>query len=183
MSDSDPSATDGAPAKRPLLQIIIIILLALCLAGLGYQILAGSKTTAEKKGDGHEAETAEKHQDQEDEAGDHEEKADAGHGAAPAARPTVKVTELVIKLKDVEDDHYARMAFDLETKNEPGKAAVTAALPKIRDAITMYVSDLSVEELRGSDGLKKLKSDLLQKIEELAPHKVTNLYISDFVVQ
>jgi len=195
MSEAEAPASEAPPSKKPILQMMIAVLLAALLGLTAWNTFGPKpaegpkKAAAHKEADGEEHEAAKgEHGDEgghgEEAAGEEEAPAGGGgHGAAPAAKPTVKVAEFIVKLKDADDDRYAKFSFDLEVKNEPHKVAVTAAMPKVRDSFISYLSDRTADELRGSEGLTKIKHDLMQKLDEVVPHKVRNLYISDFVVQ
>lgn len=113
--------------------------------------------------------------------------AEGEHGAGPAPQtvgPTVKLADFVVHLRNPEADRYARMAFDLELGSEQDRAVITTYLPQIRDAIIAHLSDLTLEQLRGSEGLGRTKTELTQRLNVVVPgSRIRALYISDFVVQ
>jgi flagellar FliL protein len=57
-------------------------------------------------------------------------------------------------------------------------------MPRVRDAFISYLSDRTLEELQGAEGLSRTKDALQSKLRDLIPEaRVRRLYISDFVVQ
>jgi flagellar FliL protein len=117
-----------------------------------------------------------------------EAKAEAGgHGeAGPEAGPgpTTKMADFVVHLRDAEVDRYARISFEVELASEVEKGKFDRFTPRIRDGFITYLSDRTLEELRGSEQVRKVKAALLEQLKELAPGaKVRNLYITDLVIQ
>jgi flagellar FliL protein len=112
-------------------------------------------------------------------------------GAAPAAEPSgtklgplVKIADFVIHLRNPDADRYARMSFDVEVFSESDKERLIAQTPKVRDAFITYLSDRSLEELRGSEGLGRTKETLQSTLRQILPDiRIRAIFISDFVVQ
>ncbi|MBL8913520.1 MAG: flagellar basal body-associated FliL family protein [Archangium sp.] len=199
------AATETPPpppaAKNSKLMPILVGLNSLLLIGvLGFMGYTMSHPPAaapvekhddaeEEKGEEPKAEKAEKAEpkaEAKEEKG--EKKEGEGHGAPGAVGsgpgPMVKLPDFVIHLRNPELDRYARMSFDVEVFGEPDKERLNANLPRVRDAIISYLSDRTLEELRGSEGLTRTKDALQQKLRELVPEaRIRALYISDFVVQ
>ena len=108
-----------------------------------------------------------------------EEKGEAAHGEAAAgdghggaggvdAGPTSKMADFVVHLRDAEVD----------------KAKLERYTPRVRDGFIAYLSDRTLEELRGGEQIKKQKTALLEQLKELAPGvKVRALYVTDLVIQ
>ncbi len=110
------------------------------------------------------------------------EKSKAHRDSPPG--PTIRLPDFVVHLSNNDAERYARMAFEIEVATEPDKEKVQAHLPRIRDAFLTYLSDRSVEELRGGEGISRLKQGLQQKLTEFMPGvPVRALYITDLVVQ
>lgn len=112
---------------------------------------------------------------------------EGGHGeAAPdgGPGPTTKMADFVVHLRDAEVDRYARISFEVELATEPDKARFDRFTPRIRDGFISYLSDRTLEELRGSEQVRKVKLALQEQLKELAPGaKVRSLYITDLVIQ
>ncbi|MDX2013842.1 MAG: flagellar basal body-associated FliL family protein [Myxococcaceae bacterium] len=142
-------------------------------------------------GEEHEAAAPEKKEEKKPEK--KEEKAEAkdekkdGAGAKAATGglgPLVKISDFVIHLRNPEIDRYARMSFDVEVFADSDKDSLTAHMPRVRDAFISYLSDRTLEELQGAEGLGRTKDALQMKLRDLVPEaRVRSLYISDFVVQ
>jgi flagellar basal body-associated protein FliL len=117
--------------------------------------------------------------------GEHESAKEGGeHGAAAPKSPTVKLADFVVQLRDTDADRYAKFSFELEMRTEADVAALTPALPRIRETFIAYLSDRTLEELRGSEGLNRAKRELLERVDATLPGKrVKNVFISDFVSQ
>jgi flagellar FliL protein len=98
--------------------------------------------------------------------------------------PTTKMADFVVHLRDAEVDRYARISFEVELASEPDKAKFDRFTPRIRDGFIAYLSDRTLEELRGSEQVKKVKLSLQEQLKELAPGaRVRALYITDLVIQ
>jgi len=128
-------------------------------------------------------------------AGSKDEKAEhgegAGHGESAAAAdpngapgPILKLENFIIQLRGTDTDRYVRVAFDLELGTEGDRALVQARMPHIRDAIISYFSDRSLDELRGSEGMDRIKAAVLKKLDDiLAAHRVRSVFITELVIQ
>jgi flagellar FliL protein len=107
-----------------------------------------------------------------------------GKGAVAGLGPLVKLADFVIHLRNPEIDRYARMSFDVEVFAESDRESLNANMPRVRDAFISYLSDRTLEELQGAEGLSRTKDALQSKLRDLIPEaRVRRLYISDFVVQ
>ena len=112
-----------------------------------------------------------------------------GEGAAPvdptsAPGPILKLENFIIQLRGTDTDRYVRVAFDLELMGEADRAQVQARMPHIRDAIISYFSDRSLDELRGSEGMDRIKQAVAKKLDEiLAAHRVKSVFITELVIQ
>jgi flagellar FliL protein len=174
--DKKPAADakDPAGAKAGGSKLVVILLAVNLLLTAGVLALVFLRTSGAAHGPpGEKADKAE-----------HGEKGEKADPKAHAIGPTLRLAEFVVHLRDSEADHYARVTFDIEVATEEDKTKIGLAVPRIRDGIIAYLADRSFEELRGSDGLEKVKSQLLERVKQAADGvKVKNLYISDIVVQ
>ncbi|MFT3708913.1 MAG: flagellar basal body-associated FliL family protein [Archangium sp.] len=143
-----------------------------------------SEPKAEKSEKSEKSEKAEAKEEKKEEKKEGEGHGGGGKEAVGGLGPMVKLPDFVIHLRNPELDRYARMSFDVEVIGESDKERLNANLPRVRDAIISYLSDRTLEELRGSEGLGRTKDALQQKLRELVPEaRIRALYISDFVVQ
>jgi flagellar FliL protein len=110
-----------------------------------------------------------------------------GHGdksPAPPGAPMLKLPDFTVRLRNPEADRYARITFEVQVASESDKATIEAHLPQVRDAFLSYLSDRTLEELRGSEGIEKTKQALLDKMPSAAPGaKVLAIFVTDMVVQ
>jgi flagellar FliL protein len=124
-----------------------------------------------------------------EEGGKHGEAAGHGEGAAPADTtgapgPILKLENFIIQLRSTDTDRYVRVAFDLELTDESDRAAVTARMSHIRDAVISYFSDRSLDELRGSEGIERIKQAIAKKLDEiLLAHRVKAVFVTELVIQ
>ena len=154
---------------------------------------AEAKEGEKKEGEEHaEKKQVEEKKEEHGEKKEGEEKKEGGEGAAAsksssgngAMGPLVKISDFVVHLRNPEVDRYARISFDVEVIADTDKDALNKSMSKVRDAFISYLSDRTVEELRGSDGLGRTKDALQTKLRDLVPDtRIRALYISDFVIQ
>jgi flagellar FliL protein len=172
MSEADKTTTEKPAGKSVVIPILLGFNSLLMAAVLGVVLLRPGAS-------GHAKEAKEK-----DAAGEHGE---AGHGGPPppAIGPMVRMGDFVVHLRNPEADRYARMSFEIEVNTEEEKNAITPLLPRIRDVFISYLSDRTLEELQGSEGLEKVKHALIAKMGDLGPasKKPRAIYITDFIVQ
>lgn len=198
-----PAPAEGGKSSKllPMLVGLNSLLLVGVLGFMGFQMMhkpapaepaaEGDAPAEEAKAEPKEEKKAEKKE--EHGGGGEEKKAEGeGHGgeggahAAPGKGPgpMVKLSDFIIHLRNPELDRYARMSFDVEVMGETDKDALNSNLPRVRDAFITYLSDRTLEELRGSEGLSRTKDALQGRLRDVVPEaRVKALYISDFVVQ
>lgn len=76
------------------------------------------------------------------------------------------------------------MSLDMDAKNSDLLSEVETKLPLIQDLVIMIVSSKAFEEINTVQGKSNLKRELLRRINErLTKGKITNVYITDFIVQ
>jgi flagellar FliL protein len=173
-------------ALNALLLVGVLAVVVMMFLGQKKAAAAAGATSAAaeaKEGEGKDEAKAEGGERSEGKEGKEGEKGPAKKTAAGAG-PTVPLKDFVIHLRNPEADRYARMSFEVEVPSDKEKDTVTAHQAQIRDAFISYLSDRTVEELRGSNGLGAVKAALMKQLIELAPDgKIRSLYITDFVIQ
>jgi flagellar FliL protein len=180
MSESQATPPPAAPARGPatLLLALNAVLLVGVLAVVVLMFLGqkhapaaaaggeSAKSEGEGKGEGKEGEGK------------------GGPHAAPGAGPTVRLADFVVHLRNPESDRYVRLSFELEVGNDKDKEVLGTRQAQIRDAFISYLSDRTVEELRGSNGLAMAKQALYKQANDLAPDgHIRSIYVTDFVIQ
>ena len=171
------------------------------IGGLGYFMMKGPMAAPHAPAAGDHADAAgAEHGDAA--AGDHGDAAGGDHGDAAGgdhadtggdhpvkrekgAPPGIvqEMANIVVRLKDVEREHHARISLSLEFKSVTDKAAIEASLPRVREATIRYASDRRYDEMRGSRGLLDLKKFLNKEARSLYGADFTELYVTEFVTQ
>jgi flagellar FliL protein len=110
---------------------------------------------------------------------------EAGKEGGPALPgPTAKLADFVIHLRNPDTDRYARMSFEIEVATEEDKARLATFTPRVRDGFIAYLSDRTLEELRGSEAIERTKLALGERLAAMAPGvTVRGLYVTDLVIQ
>lgn len=171
--DIEKAAGVAGGGNSKLVPILLIVNVVLVAAVLAVFLLKGSG------GGSHEAPKGE---------------AKAEHGAEGEAKgkdakdlppgPTVKLADFVVHLRNVESDRYARLSFEIEVATEEDKNRFSALMPRVRDGFLTYLSDRTLEELRGGEAIARTKKVLEERLADLAPGvKVNALYVTDLVIQ
>lgn len=120
----------------------------------------------------------------EESKGEGEGKGEKGEGGGARGAVMVKLPDFVVHLRNPDADRYARMSFEVEVFGESDKDRINASMPRVRDAFISYLSDRTLEDLRGSEGLSRTKDSLQSTLRTLCPDaRIRGLYIADFVVQ
>ncbi len=110
----------------------------------------------------------------------------AADGAlAPGATgPIVRLPDFVIHLRNPEADRYLRLVLEIELGKDSDRELVTTNLPRIRDAFIAHLSDRSLEEISGTEGMDRLRKSLLLLLGDFLPRSSTRaIYITEFMVQ
>ena len=112
------------------------------------------------------------------------EKKGAAVEAAPGAGPTVRLENFTVRLRNPDADRYVRVAFEVEVPAEKEKGELAAHVPQTRDTVISYLSDRTVDDMRGGEALERMKKELLQKLNEAVPTaRIRAMYVTEFVVQ
>ncbi len=110
--------------------------------------------------------------------------ADGGKADSAVPGPTYRLPDFIIHLRNSEADRYARLSFEVEVATEEDKTRLTNRLPHIRDDFISFLSDRTIEELRGSQAIGRTKQALTERLAEVAPDvKIRALYVTDLVIQ
>lgn len=194
MREDDQPAAKPAEGSSKMIPIILVANTVLMGAVLAVVLLhkpsaggAAPAKTASGKVEGKEAKEG-KEEGEGNAKGDGKGENGQGEGAvvdpAGAPGPILKLENFIIQLRGTDTDRYVRVAFDLELMGESDRSPVQARMPHIRDAIISYFSDRSLDELRGSEGMERIKIAVLKKLEELlAAKRVRSVFITELVIQ
>lgn len=97
----------------------------------------------------------------------------------------IKIPELIANLDAGPDiDSYAKMQAELEVTDAASAAAVNAQMPAIIDLFQTYLRSMQPDDLRGAEGLYRLREALLSRANVVvAPAAVQNVLFIEMVVQ
>lgn len=113
---------------------------------------------------------------------------DAGEDAKPippAAAHYLDLDEMVITLGGVgRKSSFLKMRLSLELRSPEDEARIKAIMPRIIDNFQVFLRELRIEELQGSQGLYRVKEELLARVNSAAyPTKVRDVLFREMLVQ
>ena len=124
------------------------------------------------------------------------EEAQEGGGEAPgeesAEGPAVatpgfylEVPEMLVSLRSSgRKQQILKLRISLELAGPEDQPAIDAFMPKIVDNFQVFLRELRVEELEGSQGLYRVKEEMLSRVNQAAhPVKVKDVLIGDMLIQ
>jgi len=98
--------------------------------------------------------------------------------------PIVRLPDFVIHLRNPEVDRYLRLVIELELGKDTDRETIASHMAPIRDAFIGHLSDRTLEEMRGSDGMERLRKDLHKILGDIVSRPtVRTVYITEFMVQ
>ena len=173
-AEEGEAGADAAPkSKKKLIIIVAAAVLVLGGGGGAYMMLGqgGHGDGKEAAGGGH--------------GGGH-----GGDGAGPEGKKPVvfvEIRELLLNLSpDLPQDKakYAKVRLSLELKDAKVEEEVKPLMPRVEDALQIYMRELRASDLTGSVGLFRLREELLRRVNiALYPAKVEAVLFKDVIVQ
>ncbi len=107
-----------------------------------------------------------------------------GNDAPAPIGPLVAMEDFIVNILDAEETRYLKASMTLELDGPEVAAEVEERKPQVRDAILLFMSSKSFDELRDLQGKLQLRADLIGRINALlALGEVKTIYFTDFVVQ
>jgi len=108
--------------------------------------------------------------------------------AAPVGQPVTEAAyyemdKFVTNLGDTDRLRYIDFTIALGLRNAESEAIVTEAEPQVRDMVLKQVRALKANDLSGADGKDRLAAGVKAGLDELLAGHVTNVYVTDMVVQ
>lgn len=98
--------------------------------------------------------------------------------------PIVKLSPLVINLKDENGSHYLKATIVLEIGKKNRTEEIQSRMSGLIDTVILALSDKRLEDLKPPGSMESLKQELLQKInQQLDPQKVKGIYFDEFLYQ
>ena len=97
----------------------------------------------------------------------------------------IETPEILADLKtDGSRRHYLKMKLNFELEHPEDADAMTMEMPRIIDAITVYLREMSSEDFKGSEGIHRLRQELLLRVNAAAsPIRVTDVLVAEFLLQ
>ncbi|MEE7447171.1 flagellar basal body-associated protein FliL [Methylobacterium radiotolerans] len=176
-AEEGEAGAGGAPKGKKKLMIIVAVAVLVLVAGGGagaYMMMGhgGGKEAAEGGGHG----------------GGH------GGGDAKGAGPDgkkpvvfVDVREMLLNLSpDLPQDkaRFAKVRITLELKDAKVEEEVKPLMPRVEDALQVYMRELRASDITNSVGLFRLREELLRRVNiALYPAKVDAVLFKDVIVQ
>jgi len=79
---------------------------------------------------------------------------------------------------------YLKLSVALELVSDAEKPGLEALMPRIVDQFQGYLRELRVDDLRGSEGVVRLKEELLRRINvAAAPYRVRDVLLKQMIIQ
>jgi flagellar FliL protein len=106
----------------------------------------------------------------------------------PLTPPQVAFSDVPDILVNIQSDDgtpaYLKLSLSLEMDNDLAKAGMTALMPRMVDQFQAYLRELRLDDLKGSEGVLRLKEELLRRAEiAAAPYKVRDVLLKQMIVQ
>jgi flagellar protein FliL len=112
----------------------------------------------------------------------------AAKPAAPIVPPQVSffnMPDIVVNIQTADGSPaYLKLSVALELASDAEKPGLEALMPRIVDQFQGYLRELRVDDLRGSEGVLRLKEELLRRINVAAsPYRVRDVLLKQMIVQ
>ena len=79
---------------------------------------------------------------------------------------------------------YLKLSLSLELDNDLEKTGMTALMPRLVDQFQSYLRELRIDDLKGSQGVLRLKEELLRRVTAAAaPYKVRDVLLKQMIIQ
>jgi len=107
---------------------------------------------------------------------------------APVVKPMVffDLPDFLVNLNSANNKkaNFLKLSVSLQLESQEDTARVVAMMPRIIDNFQIYLRELRVEDLRGSDGIYRLREELLARVNAaVAPVKVAEVLFKEMLVQ
>ena len=108
--------------------------------------------------------------------------------AVPLTPPQVAFSDVPDILVNIQSSDgtpaYLKLSLSLEMDNDVEKAGITALTPRLVDQFQSYLRELRVDDLKGSEGVLRLKEELLRRVNAAsAPYRVRDVLLKQMIVQ
>lgn len=108
--------------------------------------------------------------------------------APPLTPPQVAFSDVPDILVNIQSSDgtpaYLKLSVSLEMDNDIEKAGIAALTPRLVDQFQSYLRELRVDDLKGSEGVLRLKEELLRRVNAAsAPYHVRDVLLKQMIVQ
>lgn len=96
-----------------------------------------------------------------------------------------ELPEMVVNLNSSEArTQYLKMKITLEVSDRQVASAIQPNLPRVLDLFQVYLRELRAQDLEGSQGIYRLKEELLKRINlAVYPSRVNRILFKEIIVQ
>jgi flagellar FliL protein len=106
----------------------------------------------------------------------------------PLTPPEVAFSEVPDILVNIQSNDgtpaYLKLSLSLEMDNELAKTGMQALMPRMVDQFQAYLRELRLDDLKGSEGVVRLKEELLRRADvAAAPYKVRDVLLKQMIIQ
>ena len=108
--------------------------------------------------------------------------------APPLTPPQVAFSDVPDILVNIQSNDgtpaYLKLSVSLELDNDLEKTGMTALMPRLVDQFQSYLRELRIDDLKGSEGVLRLKEELLRRVNAAAaPYKVRDVLLKQMIIQ
>lgn len=119
---------------------------------------------------------------------DQQAKMAAAKPSVPLVPPQVSffnMPDIVVNIQTADGTPaYLKLSVALELAADDEKPGLQVLMPRIVDEFQSYLRELRVDDLRGSEGVLRLKEELLRRINVAAnPYRVRDVLLKQMIVQ
>lgn len=169
-SEEEKEGQEGqekAKAKKGLpVNIIIIAILALCLAGGGLFVWKSGIISKFTDKDAAKTETEETEE------------------ASGEIGDIYEMETFIVNLSGDSGNHYLKVKISLELSNSNVSAEIEKRLAQFRDSILTLLSSKTMQDVKSLEGKAQIRAEVMTILNQyLDAGKVTNVYFGDFIVQ
>lgn len=114
-------------------------------------------------------------------ASSHSEEGIVGKELESRVTTLYPIESFLVNIQSEQGSKFLQTQIELELPDAGLEEEITRKKAAIRDAIIVHLSSRNFSELRETDGLQKLKKDLMQAINQLlSTGKIKDLYFTQF---
>jgi flagellar protein FliL len=161
---------ETAPKKGLPVNIIIIGILAICLAGGGLFVWKSGLVSKFSGKDKAKTEGTENAKETE--------------GGAGEIGAIYELETFIVNLSDDSGNHYLKVKISLEMSKAELNLEIEKRLPQFRDSILTLLSSKTVEDVKTLEGKAQIRAEVITMLNQyLKTGKISNVYFGDFIVQ